>query len=158
MFFATGLVSGGLVPGTLTGSCGDNPGIACRLAWDVTHSTSAAQLVRVYLAGPVSDGLRILFVIVVALVVRAVANRVINKVTERAATATLPVAAAAIRPAIRRHRAPASPVAGPLGPVGRGGGGSRHGAARAARAGARLDPAQRGVDRGVRDRGADHPR
>jgi hypothetical protein len=68
VFFATGLVSGGLVsgglvsgglvPGTLTGSCGDNPGIACRLAWDVTHSTSAAQLVRVYLAGPVSQGLR----------------------------------------------------------------------------------------------------
>ena len=57
-----------------------------------------------YLVGPVSDGLRILFVIVVALVVRAVANRVINKVTERAATATPLVAAAAIRPAIRRHR------------------------------------------------------
>ena len=106
MFFATGVVSGGLGPGTLTGSCGDNPGIACRLAWDVTHSTSAAQLVRVYLAGPVSDGLRILFVVVVALVVRAVANRVINKITERAATTTLPVASAAIRPAIRRRRAP----------------------------------------------------
>ena len=106
MFFATGLVSGGLVPGTLTGSCGNDPGIACRLAWDVTHSTSAAQLVRVYLAGPVSDGLRILFVVVVALVVRAVANRVINKITERAATTTLPVASAAIRPAIRRRRAP----------------------------------------------------
>ena len=94
------------MPGTLTGSCGDNPGIACRLAWDVTHSTSAAQLVRVYLAGPVSQGLRILFVIVLALVVRAVANRVINKITERAATTTLPVASAAIRPAIRRRRAP----------------------------------------------------
>jgi small-conductance mechanosensitive channel len=106
VFVATGLVSGGLVPGTLTGSCGDDPGIACRLAWDLTHSTSAAQLVRVYLAGPVSVGLRILFVIVVALVVRAVANRVINKITERAATATLPVASAAIRPVIRRHRAP----------------------------------------------------
>jgi small conductance mechanosensitive channel len=105
-----GLVPGGLVPGTLTGSCGDNPGIACRLAWDVTHSTSAAQLVRVYLAGPVSVGLRILFVVVVALVVRAVANRVINKITERAATTTLPVAAAAIRPAIRRRRAPVPPV------------------------------------------------
>ena len=105
MFFATGLV-----PGTLTGSCGDNPGIACRLAWDVTHSTSGAQLVRVYLAGPVSQGLRILFVVVVALVVRAVANRVINKITERAATGTLPVASAAIRPAIRRHRTPARPV------------------------------------------------
>jgi small conductance mechanosensitive channel len=94
--------------GTLTGNCGDNPGIACRLAWDLTHSTSAAQLVRVYLAGPVSQGLRILFVIVVALVIRALANRVINRLTERAATTTLPVAAAAIRPAIRRRRAAAA--------------------------------------------------
>ncbi|HWN63567.1 MAG TPA: hypothetical protein VNO25_23175, partial [Streptosporangiaceae bacterium] len=110
MFVATGLVSGGLVPGTLTGSCGDDPGIACRLAWDVTHSTSAAQLVRVYLAGPVSQGLRILFVVVVALVIRALALRVINRLTERAATTTLPVAAA-IRPAIRRRRSgPAPPV------------------------------------------------
>jgi small conductance mechanosensitive channel len=101
-----------MVPGTLTGSCGDNPGIACRLAWDVTHSASAAQLVRVYLAGPVSQGLRILFVVVVALVVRAVANRVINKITERAATTTLPVAALGVsRPALRRRRAPASPPA-----------------------------------------------
>ncbi|HJZ24804.1 MAG TPA: mechanosensitive ion channel family protein, partial [Streptosporangiaceae bacterium] len=95
------------MPGTLTGSCGDNPGIACRLAWDVTHSTSAAQLVRVYLAGPVSDGLRILFVVVVALVVRALANRVINKITERAATTTLPVASAAIRR--RRASVPSVP-------------------------------------------------
>jgi small conductance mechanosensitive channel len=110
VFFATGFFATGLVPGTLTGSCGDNPGIACRLAWDVTHSTSAAQLVRVYLAGPVSQVLRILFVVVVALVVRALANRVINKITERAATSTLPVAVASIRPAIRRHRAPAPPV------------------------------------------------
>jgi hypothetical protein len=102
-----------LVPATLTGSCGDNPGIACRLAWDLTHSTSAAQLVRVYLAGPVSQGLRILFVIVVALVIRSLANRVINKLTERAATTTLPVAAAAIRPAIRRRRAPTRPSASP---------------------------------------------
>jgi small-conductance mechanosensitive channel len=94
--------------GTLTGNCGDNPGIACRLAWDVTHSTSAAQLVRVYLAGPVSQGLRILFVIVVALVIRALANRVINRLTERAARTSLPVAAAAIRPAIRRRRAAAA--------------------------------------------------
>ena len=102
----------GLDPGsgTLTGNCGDNPGIACRLTWDITHSTSGAQLVRVYLAGPVTQVLRILFVVVVALVVRAVANRVINRLTERAATTTLPVASAAIRPAIRRRRASAPPV------------------------------------------------
>jgi moderate conductance mechanosensitive channel len=92
VFFATGFFATGLASGTLTGSCGDNPGIACRMAWDVTHSTSAAQLVRVYLAGPVSEGLRILFVIVVALIVRAAAHRVINKLTERAATATMPAA------------------------------------------------------------------
>ena len=103
MFFATGFFATGLASGTLTGSCGDNPGIACRMAWDVTHSTNAAQLVRVYLAGPVSEGLRILFVIVVALIVRAAAHRVINKLTERAATATLPVAQV-----IRPHRASAN--------------------------------------------------
>jgi small-conductance mechanosensitive channel len=91
----------GPVPGTLTGSCGDDPGVACRLAWDITHSTNAAQVVRVYLAGPVAQGLRILFVIMVALLVRAAAVRVINKITERAATAMLPAA-----PAIHNHRAP----------------------------------------------------
>ena len=94
------------VPGTLTGSCGDDPGIACRLAWDLTHSTRAAQVVRVYLAGPVSEGLRVLFVIVVAFLIRALAHRVINRLTERAATATLPVT-----PAIRAHRAPTEAAA-----------------------------------------------
>jgi moderate conductance mechanosensitive channel len=74
-----------VVPATLTGACGDDPGIACRLAWDLSHSTSTAQLVRVYLAGPVSQGLRIAFVIVIALVIRALAHRVINRLTERAA-------------------------------------------------------------------------
>jgi len=115
VFFATqvtGPVSGS---GTLTGSCGDNPGLACRLAWDITHSTNVAQVVRVYLAGSVSQGLRILFVVVVALVIRAAAHRVINKVTERAATATLPVTPAmrpvirpAVRAAVRAERAAAA--------------------------------------------------
>jgi small-conductance mechanosensitive channel len=59
--------------------------MACRLAWDLTHSDSAAQLVRVYLAGPVSEALRIAFVIAVALVIRGLAHRVINRATERAA-------------------------------------------------------------------------
>jgi small-conductance mechanosensitive channel len=95
--------------GTLAGSCGDNPGIACRLTWDITHSASAAQVVRVYLAGPVSEALRILFVIVVALLVRALAHRLINRLTERAATATLPAASA-----IRSRRGSAGPgSAGP---------------------------------------------
>ena len=37
---------------SLTGSCGDNPGIACRLAWDVTHSTSAAPMTGIATANP----------------------------------------------------------------------------------------------------------
>jgi moderate conductance mechanosensitive channel len=103
-FHAIGLAD---VPDTLTGNCGDNPGIACRLAWDITHSTNAAQVVRVYLAGPVSEVLRILFVLVVAFAIRAVAHRVINRLTERAATTSLPVTPA-IRPAVRAQRAAAA--------------------------------------------------
>ncbi len=86
MFHATSPVTG-----TLTGNCGNNPGIACRLAWDLTHNSRAAQLVKDWLAGPVSQAGRIAFVVVLALLVRAIINRLINKVTERAATATLPV-------------------------------------------------------------------
>src|ERR1700678_2231862 len=55
VFHATGLVH---VLGTLTGSCGATPGIACRLTWDITHSMSAAQVVQIYLAGPASPGVR----------------------------------------------------------------------------------------------------
>jgi moderate conductance mechanosensitive channel len=78
------------VPGTLAGSCGDNPGIACRLAWDLSHSTAAAQVVQVYLAGPVGRTGRIVFIILVALIVRGITHRVINKITERAAVTTAP--------------------------------------------------------------------
>ena len=72
-FHAIGLAD---VPDTLTGNCGDHPGLACRLAWNITHNTNATQVVRVYLAGPVNQALRILFIIVIAFVVRAVAHRV----------------------------------------------------------------------------------
>ncbi len=89
MLHATGFAIA-QIQDTLAGNCGDDPGIACRLAWDLTHSTTAAQLVKVYLAGPVSQASRIAFIIVLALLVRVIASRLINKITERAATATLP--------------------------------------------------------------------
>jgi moderate conductance mechanosensitive channel len=89
VFHATGLAH---VLGTLTGSCGANPGIACRLAWDITHSSNAAEIVQIYVAGPLSRVLRIAFVVLLAMIVRAVAHRVINKITEGAATAALPAA------------------------------------------------------------------
>jgi small conductance mechanosensitive channel len=87
------------VPDTLTGNCGDSPGIACRLAWDISHNSTATQVVKVYLAGPVSQAGRIAFVLVLALFVRAVINRLIKKITERAATATL-----AVTPNGRAHK------------------------------------------------------
>jgi small conductance mechanosensitive channel len=102
VFHATGIAIAH-VPDTLTGNCGDDPGIACRLAWDLSHSTAGTQLVKVYLAGPVSQAGRIVFVLLLALFVRAIVNRLINKLTERAATASL-----AVTPNGRAHRTAAA--------------------------------------------------
>jgi hypothetical protein len=44
-------------PGTLIGACdSSNPGIACRLAWDLTHSARVAEETKVYFAGPAQPG------------------------------------------------------------------------------------------------------
>jgi small-conductance mechanosensitive channel len=91
------------VPATLSGSCGRDPGIACRLTWDFSHSTDAAQVVRTYLAGPASQLGRILFIVILALVVRSVLLRLLVRIFERAATATLPST-----PAGRAHKAAAA--------------------------------------------------
>ncbi len=73
---------------TLDSACGTKqPGTACRVIWDVLHSQPAAQLTQTFLAGPVSVLLRILFVVLVALAIRLVAHRTINKITARAAAA-----------------------------------------------------------------------
>jgi len=61
-----------------------NPGIACRLIWDLTHSTKAASLTTVYLDGPIRLAIRIGFVVLIALVIRAAAHRAIRKLTARA--------------------------------------------------------------------------
>jgi small-conductance mechanosensitive channel len=70
---------------TLDSTCGKDPGIACRLTWDILHNRNAAELIKVYLAGPVSVVLRIIFVLLVAAIVRFLAHRAINKITARAA-------------------------------------------------------------------------
>jgi moderate conductance mechanosensitive channel len=92
-------------PGTLASNCGANPGIACRLAWDLSHSSTVAQVVQVYLAGPVGRAGRIAFIIVVALIIRAVANRLINKITERAAVMSAPAEGAVHRAGVVAHLA-----------------------------------------------------
>jgi small-conductance mechanosensitive channel len=75
----------GVFGGTLSAACGRNPGIACRLTWDLTHSLKAADLTSVFLAGPAQLLVRIAFVILVALAIRLAAHRAIRKITNRAA-------------------------------------------------------------------------
>jgi moderate conductance mechanosensitive channel len=77
-------------PTTLTGSCGDNPGLACRLVWDLSHDGRAAQVTSQFVAGPVHLLLRVLFVLLLALLIRFVAYRLINRLTERATRTLLP--------------------------------------------------------------------
>ena len=72
-------------PTTLIGSCGTDPGITCRLVWDITHNGQAAEVTNNFLNGPVHLLLRVAFVIALAFVIRAVVHRVINRLTERAA-------------------------------------------------------------------------
>jgi moderate conductance mechanosensitive channel len=77
-------------PTTLGGSCGDNPGLACRLVWDLSHDGRAAQVTSQFVAGPVHLLLRVLFVLLLALLIRFVAYRLINRLTERATRTLLP--------------------------------------------------------------------
>jgi small conductance mechanosensitive channel len=79
-----------LAPATLTGVCGSDPGVACRLVWDLSHDVRAAQLTESYLSGPIHLALRLIFVVALALLTRAVLHRLINRVTERAAETVLP--------------------------------------------------------------------
>ena len=77
-------------PATLLGSCGSNPGVACRLTWDLSHNERAATLTRVYLAGPLNLVLRVLFVVLLALLCQALVHRLINRLTQRAELSFLP--------------------------------------------------------------------
>ena len=76
-------------PVTLTGSCGHDPGLACRIVWDASHSGTAAKLTAVYLAGPVNLILKLAWLVFLALVFRVLVHRLINRVTIRAADAPL---------------------------------------------------------------------
>jgi small-conductance mechanosensitive channel len=71
-------------------SCGNPAGITCRVIWDLTHNGQAAAVTRTFLDGPLKVALRIVFVIALALVIRAILHRIIRQITERAGDAKLP--------------------------------------------------------------------
>ena len=97
-------------PTTLAGSCGDNPGLACRLVWDLSHDGRAAQVTGQFVAGPVHLLLRVLFVLLLALLIRFVAYRLINRLTERATRTLLPQ----FRNGAARRRDAAAAESGPV--------------------------------------------
>ena len=69
---------------SLAGACGPNPGIACRLVWDITHSAKAADLTSVFIARPVDLILRVGWVLLLALLLRAAVLRLITRFCSRA--------------------------------------------------------------------------
>ncbi|MEP7024633.1 MAG: mechanosensitive ion channel family protein [Actinomycetota bacterium] len=72
-------------PATLLGACKGDPGIVCRFVWDVTHSTTAAQVTSVFFAGPAKLIGQIAFVLLIAVILRIAARRIIRKITSTAA-------------------------------------------------------------------------
>src|SRR2546430_13565129 len=78
-------LSAGAPGDSLQQACGRSAGIACRLVWDISHSVHAAKFASDFLAGPVRLVLRILFVLLLALLARFAAGRLIRRITARAA-------------------------------------------------------------------------
>jgi moderate conductance mechanosensitive channel len=70
-------------PDTLTRTCTNDPGTACRLVWDLTHDGNLSRLTEAYLAGPVSVALRIVFVLLLAFAIRLLTHRLIKRITGR---------------------------------------------------------------------------
>jgi small conductance mechanosensitive channel len=66
------------------------PSLACRLTWDLTHSQNFTRFFRTWLDEPLSKLILIVVTIVIALILKRFAHKVINKVTLRMAEGTMP--------------------------------------------------------------------
>ncbi|HZB30468.1 MAG TPA: mechanosensitive ion channel family protein [Streptosporangiaceae bacterium] len=87
--------AGGLLPfqekGTPEQYCTPGePSVACRIAWDISHNPGLTRFFRAWLDQPLTKFVWIIFAIVVALIVRRIAHRMIDKVTLRMAEGTMP--------------------------------------------------------------------
>jgi small conductance mechanosensitive channel len=69
---------------SLEKACGTDPGIACRLVWNISHNSQAAGLTDVFFAGPAKLAIRIFFVVLLAVIIRFAVHRVIRRITRRA--------------------------------------------------------------------------
>jgi len=66
------------------------PSVACRIVWDVSHNPDFTRFFRGWLDQPITKVVWIVFGLVIALVLRRAAHRMIDKVTLRMAEGTMP--------------------------------------------------------------------
>lgn len=78
------------VADTMHSACGSQPGMLCRITFDLTHDGTTARFVRDFLAAPLKVVGAILFVVVLAWIVRRLAHRVIDRMVLHAGETTVP--------------------------------------------------------------------
>jgi small conductance mechanosensitive channel len=66
------------------------PSQACRLTWDLTHNLEFTRFFRTWLDEPLSKLIFIIVIIVVAMLLKRIAHKMINKITLRMAEGTMP--------------------------------------------------------------------
>ncbi|HEX6470791.1 MAG TPA: mechanosensitive ion channel family protein [Streptosporangiaceae bacterium] len=66
------------------------PSVACRIAWDVSHSEGFTRFFRAWLDQPLTKAVWVIFALVVALVLRRLAHRMIDNIVLRMAEGTMP--------------------------------------------------------------------
>lgn len=78
------------VADTMSGACGVHPGVACRIAFDITHDGKTARFVDEVLARPIDIVAKIIFIVVLAALARRIMHRLIDRVVLHARESTLP--------------------------------------------------------------------
>jgi small-conductance mechanosensitive channel len=66
------------------------PSVACRLTWDATHNLDFTRFFRAWLDEPLTKLVWIILTIVIALIVKRIAHRMIDRVALRMAEGTVP--------------------------------------------------------------------
>jgi small-conductance mechanosensitive channel len=66
------------------------PSVACRIVWDVSHNPDFTRFFRAWLDQPLTKMVWVIFALAIALIVRRIAHRTIDKVTLRMSEGTMP--------------------------------------------------------------------
>ncbi|MFI0355081.1 mechanosensitive ion channel family protein [Actinomadura sp. 9N407] len=76
--------------GTPEAACASkNPSVACRMVWNISNNTGFTRFFRNWLDGPLNALFWIVVILVIALILRAMAHRMISRVTLRMAESTM---------------------------------------------------------------------